>query len=283
MLNTDHPTKQTQTMSIYDIEKKYPDKMIEVKFSNDPKSQTIASKIFPISSKNFCFTSVSIFSITPLDQSKFTADLLDYFYDAAILKKKILTDVGAGVGGNVWSLAEKVKHVNAIELDPIQAKCLEHNMKQLEIKNLTIHQANYVEVRYEMSQDILFADPPWGGLEYRNRAEYITEYKSDGKSYPINDIAKTTKAELVILKLPTNHALECFRNIKRYVFAFDLYSEKIRQGKKFTTPLYKIVILSDFPPIHDIPFDTFNRRSRGIARQKKVFAHFNFRDARFDV
>ena len=220
-----------QPISIYDLEKKAKGQMIEVKFAPDPISQSITKKIFPPPNLNanavlnpnpqFRFTNVSIFSVTPQDQSEFTANLLDYFYSPQELKTKILTDVGAGVGGNVWSLAKKVKHVNCVEMNSLQSQMLQHNMDLLEIKNLTIHTANYVEVRYEISQDILFADPPWGGLDYKNQGEYVTEYEFEGKKFPIDQIVKTTKAELVMLKLPINHSLKCFEGIKK---TYDYYN-----------------------------------------------------------
>ncbi len=283
------------TSTIYEIDKKHHGKMVEVKFAEDKSSQEIRNKIFPAINLPFRFTNVSIFSVTPVDQSEFTANLLDFFYSEKELKKKILTDVGAGVGGNVWSLAQKVRHVNAVEMDSLQAKILEHNMNLLQIKNLTIHNANYIDVRYELSQDILFADPPWGGLDYKNQTELMTEYKSEGKSFPIDEVIKTTKAELIILKLPANHNMKCFVGIKKYFTHFLIYSEKTKLGRKFKSPLYRLAILADFPPVRDIPYGDIETRAKGqksrLPAQKttlpknknQVFPYFGFRNANFLV
>ena len=160
-------------------------------------------------------------------------------------------------------------------MNSLQSQMLQHNMDLLEIKNLTIHTANYVEVRYEISQDILFADPPWGGLDYKDQGEYVTSYDLEGKKFPIDQIVKTTKAELVMLKLPINHSLKCFEGIKKHMTTITLYSEKPKKGQ---SPLYKIVILSDLKP-RPVPGNS----SEGLKLQKNkmIFPYFNFRSAKF--
>jgi len=117
-----------------------------------------AKKYFP--SDLVRFTDVSLYSTTPVDQSKYTADLLLSYYTKEQLKEKTLTDATACIGGNAWTFADYVNKVIAVELDPLHAEILKHNMKVLNRTNVQVLNKNYLDVYLELKQDIIFFDPP---------------------------------------------------------------------------------------------------------------------------
>lgn len=256
-------------MNIKDIEQKY-DSVVEIK----PLKATDLDNVFPAnknaeSKKQFRYTNVSIFSVTPIDQSLETSNLLLQFYDVKTLKKKTLTEIGSCIGGNTWSFAQLVEHVNAVEINKLHAEILAHNLKIMDANNVTIHNANYVDIRNELSQEIVFFDPPWGGLDYRTKKSYIIEITcGKTETIPLPKLVENIRAELIIIKLPLNHDVDHLRNIKKY-FSIVIVSVPDKWKRDKTHAIYQLVLLSDVRPKH---------------AKKDIFVEaFNYRDIKFDV
>lgn len=102
-----------------------------------------------------------------------------------ISKESTITDMTSCVGGNVISFSRFFKEVNAIEIDPLRFSFLKHNTEEVVgAKNVNFINGNAVELLLgntsetneagasggggvSLKQDILFMDPPWGGLDYK--------------------------------------------------------------------------------------------------------------------
>ena len=223
-----------------------------------------SKKYFP-SKTPLRFTDVALYSTTPVDQSEFTASLLLLYYDHETLKKKTLTDASACIGGNTWAFANITKAVNANELSKLHFDILKYNMKELNINNVEFYNEDYNKLvdltNKPLKQDIIFLDPPWGGLDYREGV--ILKYGS----VLVEDLICSKlvyQAELIICKLPNNTTTECLKKLKNSNFP---YYEEI-DIMTADAPIYKIVILSHFPRKLEIAKKAFEReRYRGIKYQ----------------
>jgi 16S rRNA G966 N2-methylase RsmD len=212
-------------------------------------------------------TDVSLYSVTPYDQSVYTAGLLLHYYTKDELKNMLLTDASACIGGNTWSFARLVKQVTAIEINPLHAEILKNNLTTLHASNVNVIQADFTEVllnnasnntdnNTEIKQDILFLDPPWGGIDYKSKKTLELSTVIEGASYTQAELIEKylhDKASLIMLKIPKNYDLDSFEKTpftyKKYITITDL--RKI--------PLYILAIFSQKKPLTEPTSKSFNR------------------------
>jgi 16S rRNA G966 N2-methylase RsmD len=225
--------------------------------------------------KKLRFTDVSLYSVTPYDQSIYTAGLLLHYYTKDELKNMLLTDASACIGGNTWSFAKLVKHVTAIEINQLHAEILKNNLTTLHASNVNVIQADFTDVLLnnadvlitnvnndadnhteEVKQDILFLDPPWGGIDYKSKKTLELSTVVEGASYTQAELIEKylhDKASLIMLKIPKNYDLDSFEKTpftyKKYITITDL--RKI--------PLYILAIFSQKKPLTEPTGKSFNR------------------------
>jgi len=129
--------------------------------------------------KDFLFTPVSIYSMSSPHHTKFIIDKMRICLSAehnspADLSKLVITDATACVGGDSISFARTFAHVNAVEIDHNNFKALRHNVKLYNLESkFTLLNKDYTAVMDELKQDVVYIDPPWGGLEYASREAEI--------------------------------------------------------------------------------------------------------------
>jgi len=131
-----------------------------------------------------------------------------------IIKKNIdptnltITDGFACIGGDTLGFSKMFKHVNSNELDETRFKYLQHNMAIFNRTNITFYNKDYFELVKELKQDVIYLDPPWGGVDYKN-AKKMKIVIGDNK---LEDLCRTIlnekKCKLLILKLPFNYDLD---------------------------------------------------------------------------
>ena len=92
--------------------------------------------------------------------------------------------------------------------------------------NITFYNDSYLNVYKNLKQDVIYLDPPWGGLDYKN-SEKLAFKLGDMKLEDLcDDIMKNKLCKLLILKLPYNYDLDTFKHklsvykIKRVLFVF---------------------------------------------------------------
>jgi predicted RNA methylase len=86
------------------------------------------------------------------------------------MKELVITDMTAGVGGNVLNFACCFKYVNAVEIEKIRYDYLKKNIGVYEHLNVNCYNGDSVKFLIEgdsLIQDIVFFDPPWGGKDYK--------------------------------------------------------------------------------------------------------------------
>lgn len=137
------------------------------------------------------------------------------------LSKLVITDMTAGVGGNVLNFAKYFRYVNAIEIDTRKYKCLVNNINIYEFKNVNYYNTDSYDFlinKDNINQDIIFFDPPWGGKKYKfynnirlifDNTLYIKNQKYDADIYEYSIeqviIKILEKVKMVVLKLPNNY------------------------------------------------------------------------------
>ena len=119
-----------------------------------------------------------------------------------------LTDLA--VGGNTINFSKHFAHVHAIEIDAQRASFLRHNVDLLcPTGKVSVHEADAIKEMQAIEQDIVFFDPPWGGVDYVNAHLPVDLSLSDQK---IVDVCKALRGKTnhVVLKVVYFSACLCF-------------------------------------------------------------------------
>ncbi len=128
------------------------------------------------------------------------------------VKYLTISDITGGVGGNVLNFALYFKKVNAIEILPTRFNFLVNNVKMYNL-HTKVHFFNgdsyKLLVENKLVQDIIFFDPPWGGVGYKNYDRIRLMFSGKTIEY-ICDYILTDHAKMVVLKLPTNYDYDYF-------------------------------------------------------------------------
>ena len=133
-------------------------------------------------------------------------------------KKLNITDMTAGIGGNVLNFANYFNCVNAIELDKTRFNYLTQNIKIYDFSNVSLINSDAIDVIINndiIIQNIIFFDPPWGGKNYK----YFTNLKLKLGNFDIEDICilllKKIHNKILVLKLPNNYDFDHMMNVLR--------------------------------------------------------------------
>lgn len=180
-------------------------------------------------------------AVTIYEQASYIADILYCYYDEKQLKTKIITDANGGAGGNSISFAKVCKHINIVEIDNLHHEIINHNMKVYNIDNCDIFNKNYIEIIKKLEQDIVYIDPPWGGVDYKNKNKLNISYEYMDNTYSIFKIVDilSSRCDVLMLKLPINADISQFYNTEfKYVYKVDIIDIN-------NIPIYTIIILSN--------------------------------------
>lgn len=169
---------------------------------------------------------VSKYSITLPKKADFITKLiLSYFkkIDNYIHDQLIITDATAGVGGNVLSFCKYDMKVIAVELDKNRFEYLKHNTTIYGYK-IDLYNNNYLDIYKELKQDIIYIDPPWGGLCYKEMENIILYLGNKTIEEICIDISLNKLAKLIVLKLPYNYDINNFKY--KVNLPFNIYNLK---------------------------------------------------------
>lgn len=130
------------------------------------------------------------------------------------MKHLVITDMTAGVGGNVLNFSRFFKYVNAIEINKTRCDYLKHNIDLYNFINVNCYCGDSINILIndnQISQDIVFFDPPWGGRQYKNYENLKLYFKGEDDTstgISVENIVqclleKGTK--MVVAKLPKNY------------------------------------------------------------------------------
>lgn len=164
----------------------------------------------------------TVYSLSRKDSTDFLKTYISkHFTDTNNL---IITDSSANVGGNSISFCEYFKFVNSVEIDNKTSKALENNLNLYNRNNFKIYNNDYLEIQNKLVQDIVFFDPPWGGLNM-NKKDKI-DIKLGEMS--LNDIILNFKIlpTGIIIKVPNNYLYDPLKKNNNYeIFIYPYYNQ----------------------------------------------------------
>jgi predicted RNA methylase len=180
---------------------------------------------------------VSTFSITNYKTADKISDILLSL--KGINTNSTILDGTACVGGNTISFAKKGFNVISVELDKQRSELLSHNIKLYNLENkIKIYNKNLLEIYKRFKLDILFIDPPWGGIEYINE-EYIDLYLGD---LEISELCFKIKnyTKYIAIKTPTNFD---YNKFKTKILEFNNHTKKFKFIIKKPIILKKMLLI----------------------------------------
>jgi hypothetical protein len=140
-------------------------------------------------------------------------------YMKSVLKTtrdKHITDLTGNVGGDTILFGLHFQKVDSIELNPENFEALRNNVEVFGLKNVTLHQGDSTKV-YNWKTDVLYIDAPWGGPDYKEKAEldlYLGDTRVD--EFVKEVLARENRPDYVFLKVPRNYKFDRFENSKKF-------------------------------------------------------------------
>ena len=129
------------------------------------------------------------------------------------LSSSKIVDGTACAGGNTISFACRFKNVVAFEIDELRWNDLLFNLNLLKINHVSIGNApqSCIPQVFNLTADIFFFDPPWGGKNYKA----LTEMPMFLGDHDIADITFRLRGNcrLVAIKAPVNFSLQSFVDV----------------------------------------------------------------------
>lgn len=178
-------------------------------------------KLFPyeknVNMNDLWISDQGMFSITKPKEAELITSLITN-HIRKNPKKVVITDATANVGGNAINFAKYFGFVNAVEISPLHCKIIDHNLKAYKRRNTKVYCQSYVEIANTIKQDIVYIDPPWGGVSYRIKKRINLFLSGESISSIINRIRH--RAELFAVKGPINLDLQTLvteTNMKTFV------------------------------------------------------------------
>lgn len=138
-----------------------------------------------------------------------------------ISKESRVTDTTACVGGNTVAFAQAFRDVHAIEIDRHRFDMLKHNLRVCSFEKEFLERPIVWEgdclaiCGHSLhNQDIVFVDPPWGGIHYESNRQSVDTLSLSG--VPLHRACRTLsslcKCKYVAVKLPHNMDLDGLLN-----------------------------------------------------------------------
>jgi 16S rRNA G966 N2-methylase RsmD len=213
-------------------------------------------RIFPLLKNKLEYMKLKIddesFSfITIREMADFTSKIICHHLitDFTNPLKASICDLTAGVGGNVISFSHYFNSVHAVELEKLRYDYLINNVNIYGLKNINMYNCCAIEFinnsLLEINPSVLFIDPPWGGIGYKNNdslkltlGEYsiedllvliLNKFSSGYASSNKNLEYSIEHNKIIIFKLPKNYDITYFYNyiknkcINNYIVKIYLY------------------------------------------------------------
>lgn len=147
-------------------------------------------------------------------------------------EESIIVDVTAGVGGDTIMLCQSFGQVISIEIDPVRYEYLCNNLSQYHITNcVPINGDSTAIIQKLQNVDVIYADPPWGGSNYKTKTTLTLEFGNEPlETFILNCFNTETSPvnpKVIITKIPTNYDLEHLYKILSK--SLDIYLYKLKK------------------------------------------------------
>lgn len=125
-----------------------------------------------------------------------------------VLSTKIITDATACMGGDLVRFSKHFRMVNGIEILEENFSLLVQNCKHFGCQNVNLFCQNYLDIFDMLKQDIIYIDPPWGGIDYKNKNTVSLKIGHLELWELIILIKEKKLAKFIFIKAPMNVCLE---------------------------------------------------------------------------
>lgn len=132
------------------------------------------------------------------------------------LKDKHITDLTGNVGGDTILFGIHFKKVDSVELNPENFAALKNNVEVFDLPNVTLHHGDSTKL-FNWKTDVLYADPPWGGTDYKSKEKldlYLGETRIDEFIHEV--LQRENRPDYVFLKVPRNYNFDRFPQAKKF-------------------------------------------------------------------
>tara|TARA_B100000287_G_C20664120_1_gene791166 strand:+ start:2509 stop:2877 length:369 start_codon:yes stop_codon:yes gene_type:complete len=92
-------------------------------------------------------------------------------------------------------------------------------------KNKTIYNCSYNTIKFLLKQDVIFMDPPWGGLNYKNSKE-VNLYLDNINVLDIVDELYNF-CSIIFLKIPNNYNFDSIKDKFWNHIIYPIYKNKV--------------------------------------------------------
>ena len=131
---------------------------------------------------------------------------------------KIITDLTGCVGGDTILFGLNFKEVYSIEYNDNNYKALENNVKKVyNLENVKLFHGDSTKI-YNWKTDVLYLDPPWGGINYKEKNIidlYLGYIRIDVFLDEI--LERENRPKYIFLKLPRNYNFSRLYKLKNKI------------------------------------------------------------------
>ncbi len=188
---------------------------------NDIKSETKEKNVIIHDEcyiKKICFPeihSINIENIKVTTEGRYSASHKKASDKLVYLIKKyfktdelVITDATGNIGSDTIALGLDFKFINTIELDPTNYSALKNNVELYGLQNVKLFQGNSLEILPKLTQDVIYIDAPWGGVDYKKNMS-LRLYLGNLELSDIYNKFKS-KTKLFVFKIPYNYDFTYF-------------------------------------------------------------------------
>lgn len=183
---------------------------------------------------------VAMFSTTSAQNAKKMSELISNLpglCEESLGRKPEITDSCAGCGGNMISLifSGRFRKVTGVEIDRQRAHFLRQNIqfaftvRNSETQHAVFHDS-YLNQITMLQQDVVFLDPPWGGVKYKNKKKISLHLNNVHIAFIVIDLfrnAHINNTKYIVLKVPLNFDIgDMCQTLGSADYAFSLQPEQ---------------------------------------------------------
>ena len=204
-------------------------------------------------------TEESLYSSTTLAHASYIRDIIKLYYEEDEYKDLVITDATSCIGGTIMACIEPFGEINAVELNPIHAKIMKHNLATVfPNKHINIINDNFISIAttFKPKSNVVILDPPWGGCDYYKEVNlklYLND--KDGNAVEMVDIINMMRDEtdIVLARVPFNYDMDRLKLVKfEHVHVFNFLKKYPNDGTHRSgkvKSLYDIYVFSHIKPV----------------------------------
>ena len=179
---------------------KYKKKYLEI---GNLENSNIFAKKEGIDYDNLIITDEGKYSITKRKDGERLLEIIKK--EIKTTKDKTITDLTGCVGGDTILFGLNFRKVYSIEYNDNNYRALENNIKVYNLKNVILYHGDSTKI-YNWNTDVLYLDPPWGGINYKENDRidlYLGEFRVDIFIREI--LERENRPKYIFIKLPRNY------------------------------------------------------------------------------